>query len=247
MRRNRRRRSRRDGRLRRRRLLRATRPLAAIAAVGALLFGLDRALSIEDVRVRDADADLARAIERQLEQLKPLDFWHGRPAFLRERLLQAIPDLAEVRIRRLLPHTLIVRPVRRIPLALWQGEDGRVWLVDAQGTAYRRLRPDDDADLPLLRCDKEALPRGIAIVATLQAVDPRRAKTLSECIALAEGWRLNFDRRQRWLLPARDPSRRIARVVAVLREKRWRTGRWRVDARLSSRWFIRNAIHGGMI
>lgn len=243
---NRRLRPRRNWRLLRRRILQATRPVIYAVAVGGLLLALNHALSAETIRVHADDTSLAQAVEHHIARMQPLDFWHARPALVRAKLLAAIPDLAEVRILRVLPNTLHIRPIRRRQLALWQGAGGQIWLVDAKAEAYRPMRAGDNADLPLLRCNREQLPAAVAIVLTLQEEDPQRAKALSECIALADGWQLNFNRFQRWLLPD-HASAQLPRVVALLKGKRWQTGLWRVDARMSSRWFIRHAIQRGMI
>lgn len=247
MNRNRRHRPKRNWRLLRQRILCIMRPLLIAAAAGTLLIGLNRALDIERVHVLGADKALAQIIQQNIAKHKPLDFWHSRPARIRNQLLRAIPDLADVRVRRVLPHTLAITPKRRQPLALWQDRNRRIQLVDAAGVAYRPIRSEDLADLPLLRCGRAQLGEAIGIILILQHADRRRLQSLSECIALHDSWQLNFDKRQRWLLPSHAPAQRLVRVLALLDRKRWRQGLWRLDARSPSRWFIRHALHGGMI
>lgn len=248
MRKNRRRKAERNWQALRPYAARLGRMLLAATALAGLLFGLNRALAVKHVHVEGNDAALTKAISEHITRLGPLDFIHARPASLRGHLMAQLPELADVRVRRVLPHDLYVTPIRRQPLALWQAEDGQVFLVDATGLAYRPIQAGDGADLPLLRCAKDDLAAAISIITALQQTDHHRLQRLSECIALLDGWQLNFDRHQRWLLPrSLAPEIQIRRVIALLQNKRWHQGDWRLDARMDSRWFIRHATHGGVI
>ena len=65
-----------------------------------------------------------------------------------ERALAADPWLARVSVQRELPHTLVVRVVERVPVAIV--ELGGLYLVDAKGTPFKRLRGSEGAGLPVI-------------------------------------------------------------------------------------------------
>lgn len=60
-----------------------------------------------------------------------------------------IPWVKDARISRRLPDTLVVDIVEREPAAIWQ-QDGRLYLIDAEGVPLDRLSPAQMPDLPLL-------------------------------------------------------------------------------------------------
>lgn len=65
-----------------------------------------------------------------------------------ERALAADPWLAQVHVTRELPHTLVVRVVERVPVAIV--ELSGLYLVDASGTPFKRLRGGEGAGLPVI-------------------------------------------------------------------------------------------------
>lgn len=67
---------------------------------------------------------------------------------VRERLLD-YGWVADARVSRRLPDTLLVDIVERTPKAVWQ-EHGRLWLVDAHGVVLEPVRLDAMPDLPLV-------------------------------------------------------------------------------------------------
>jgi len=213
--------------------------LGLIAYLGNELF------SIQRIVIPQANAELRKAILAEIRT--PLDFIHSRPSRIRNQLLEALPDIAEVQIERRLPHTLISSARQRRPIALW-ANSGDVYLVDAKGRSYRRLRPSEDLDLPLFRMPEAMLPEASRLMFALVKVNRAQLQHLSECIGEDHDWRLYFDGGQRWLLPRDQRAGRVLdRVYHLLNKSRWRDGSWWVDARYSKRWFIRQARHGGMI
>ncbi len=234
-----------------RRVLRATaRALAGMMVLSALAAGgwwLNGLLTVRTWTIRGASGPVEAAMDDALARMEPLDLWRAWPGRLRRRLLADLPDLADLDVTRRLPDQLEIRAVMRKPVALWRGPRG-VMLVDAHGAPYRRMRRGEALDLPLLRAPSDRLPEALALMRAVRRADSRRWRRLSEVIAEAGGWRLNFARGEAWLLPGGDEgARRVRRMAELLHRKRWRKGLWRVDARLPDRWFIRKSRIGGVV
>ncbi|HXH72041.1 MAG TPA: cell division protein FtsQ/DivIB [Mariprofundaceae bacterium] len=215
-------------------------------AMTAGLWWLNGAMRIESWSIEGPKA-LQVAIGQQLELRKEqLDLIHAWPSCLHDDLLAAIPDLADVSIARQLPNHLQMVAVARRPMALWQDGD-QVWLVDDQATAYRKLAASESPDLPLLRVPQTDLAASVELLAGLQTADAGKLAELSEVRTDGSDWRLYFDRGELWMLPQEHDDRLLARLNGILNSPRWKNGTWRVDARASTRWYLRPAAQGGVI
>jgi len=224
----------------------------AMSGIAAVLLAagwwLNQALSVQSWQIRGVPEPLEVAIDKQLGGMQPLDLVHAWPSALQGRLLDSLPDLAEVNIARKLPDRLVISASMRMPVALWRDKDGVVQLVDGKGIAYRPLRPGEGQDLPLLRVAAENVAESVMLMLRLKQMDDARYASLSEWIGEPDGWRLNFDRGRCWLLPRGElAAPRMTRVLALMRDSRWKNGNWRVDVRASTRWFIRKSKPGGMV
>jgi cell division septal protein FtsQ len=193
-----------------------------------------------------AEVPIKIAIAAQLKHMPSRDFLSTRPDLLRQQWLQRIPDLAAVRITRILPDRLKIQADARVPIALWQDEQSRLYLVDAHGP-YRLLRKGESPDLPLLRMPASELPAAHSMLAALAREDMHRLAALSEIRAGNGHWQIYFSRGVIWLIPQSDEGSEIQHISSLLKQPRWKGRHWRVDARLASRWFIRPAGHGGVI
>jgi len=217
----------------------------AISSLGAIGYLGNKLFTVQNIRTPHADARLRKIILSKISQ--PLDFIHSRPATVRHHLLAALPDLAEVRVARRLPDTLIISVRKRQPIALW-AKAGEIYLVDTGGEPYRQLQSSEELDLPLLRMPEELLVESSMLIAALAKKAEPGLQHLSECIGGDMGWQLYFDGGQRWLLPRnRKTEQVIDRLSRLMSASRWRTGRWWVDARFTQRWFIRRSQRGGII
>ena len=194
-----------------------------------------------------AEAAIKQAIDMQLKNMASRDFLSTRPDLLREQWLQRIPDLANVRITRLLPDRLQIQADARVPTALWQDERSRLHLFDSQGNAYRLLRKGESPDLPLLRLPQAQLATAHAMIVALAQNDAASLSALSEIRAGTGYWHIYFSRGESWLIPLSNEAAEIQHITSFLKQPRWKGRHWRVDARLASRWFIRPAGHGGVI
>ncbi len=237
-------------RLRRRHAWRLIRPVltagGVLVSLGATLWGLNGALSVSHWQI-DGNTDLKARIEQQLQQMNHRDYLHTRPARLREQWLAAIPDLADVRISRRLPDALQVTAVARTPVALWQDEAGHIHLVDGKGHAYRPIAAGESPDLPMLRIRKNQLSQARLLLEALAAQRIRDLQALSEIRSSNQAWLVYFSRGERWMIPHRREARVLQKLADLLSRPRWRSRVWRVDARMTSRWFLRPAKHEGVI
>ncbi|MDQ6981484.1 MAG: hypothetical protein Q9M08_00555 [Mariprofundus sp.] len=217
-----------------------------VSVMATSIIWLNQKWSIGSWEIK-ADAPLKAAIEAQLQAMPNRDFLSTRPDQLRELWLQRIPDLADVRITRILPDRLRIQADARLPVALWQDEQSRLHLFDGHGNVYRLLKKGESPDLPLLRIPEEQLDAARKMIVALAQHDVQKLSGLSEIRAGSRHWKIYFSRGVRWLIPQGDEGSMIERIKSLLQQPRWRNRYWRVDARLSSRWFIRPAGHGGII
>jgi len=221
--------------------------MAGLALVLASAWWLNQALSVEVWTIRGVPEYLETAIDTELNTMKTLDFIHARPSRLRRILLARFPDLNDISITRSLPERLEIIARERVPVALWQNPDGKVSLVDGKAVPYRALHRGEQLDLPLLRTFRSDLVEAVNLLLVVNPANNDRYAHLSELISEGTSWRFNFDRGQSWLLPRGDGGRHIRDLIALMQQKRWRGGNWRIDARLPTRWFIRKSKMGGVV
>jgi len=217
--------------------------MVAVSASSAVWLNQKWSVAHWDIQ---ADAPIKIAIAAQLKHMPSRDFLSTRPDLLRQQWLNRIPDLAEVRITRILPDRLNIQADARVPVALWQDEQSRLHLVDAHGP-YRLLRKGESPDLPLLRMPATELSAARSMLAALARADMHRLAALSEIRAGNGHWQIYFSRGVSWLIPQSNEGSEIQHISSFLKQPRWKGRYWRVDARLASRWFIRPAGHGGVI
>ncbi|MDX8392070.1 MAG: hypothetical protein R8K53_05820 [Mariprofundaceae bacterium] len=225
--------------------------MTVLAMSGLLMAGgwwLNQALAVRTWQISGVAEPIELAVEAQLNNLPALDLMHTWPSVLRRQLLANVPDLATVNISRQLPDRLVIQATPRMPVALWQGKDDAVMLVDGHGQAYRPLRAGEMIDLPILRVSQAEISESVVLLLMLKQQDIARYANLSEWMAETDGWRLNFQRGRYWLLPrGAEAMPRMQDVLALMREKHWQSGDWRIDARAATRWFIRKSKLGGMV
>jgi len=231
--------------------------LVVLAGILSGAWSLNQNLSIKHWNIHAA-APLKADIEHALNNMDKLDFWHSRPALLREQLLNKVPDLAEINIQRQLPNTLVIHVTPRQAIALWlnkgevngkaSNEQGQLYLVDEQGIAYRARRHGESSDLPVLRMQQDHLVAACQWLATLKKEEPQWFARSSELFASHTGWKLNLIAGQQWQVPfgARG-LKSILQLSSILKQPRWHSGNWRIDTRLENRWFLRPAAHEGVI
>lgn len=213
--------------------------VAGVAFILASGWWLNQAWSVDAWTIRGVPPYLKTAIDTELSTMKTLDFIHAWPSRLHRELMARLPDLADVEIARSLPDRLTIIARERVPVALWQSPDGKVLLVDGQAVPYRALRRGEPLDLPLVRAARSDLGDAMKLLLAVKRGNGNRYANLSELIHEGNDWRFNFERGQSWLLPHGDDGQRIRDVIALMQQKRWRGGSWRIDARLPARWFIR--------
>jgi cell division protein FtsQ len=171
----------------RRNKLRAAAPwliaMALIVAIGAgtAVVYLTPAFDVERVQVVSARLVSAEQV-RAAAGVRP-----GTPLAavaaraVSRRVVAALPPVRAVTVRRILPATLQLRVVERVPAARAEAHGG-VWLIDATGVPYAPAGPDAAA-LPLLRTaapgstDPTTLA-GLRVLAALPAALQDRMRTL---------------------------------------------------------------------
>lgn len=241
--------------------------LALLAGVVSGAWSFNQGMRIKHWNIY-ATAPLKADIEHALQHMGKLDFWHSRPALLREQLLSKVSDLADVQILRQLPNTLVIHATPRQPIALWfnrgefnRGElnkdktnknttyaPGQLYLVDEHGIAYRARKHGEPSNLPVLRMQKKHLVAACQWLTALKKEQPQWFTRSSELSASSTGWKLNLVAGQQWQIPFGPRGlRNISRLGNILKQPRWHTGNWRIDTRWEDRWFLRPATHEGVI
>lgn len=225
-------------------LLRGTLVSSAIILCGFGVWKLNAQLSVSYWDV-DAEAHVQQQIEDYLTQQQYRDYWHTRAPTLQSELMQRIPDIEHVQVSRVLPDGLLIKAKARKPMALWKDESRQqVMLIDDKGVAYRALQRGESIDLPVLRVEVGQLQSASQVLNTLNQYDVRKLLNLSELIAFNEGWRLNFAKGEQWFIKMANLEHDVVQVINVLNKPRWAKGHWRIDARVSERWFIRPVSQG---
>jgi len=215
--------------------------LLLVVMIGFGLQQLNGAMAVRGCQVVCDDARLQQSVTMRLQQMAPLGFVASNPALLAQRLRALEPDIASIEVKRVLPHRLWVKASVRQPVALWTGGEGKVMLVDGDGMIYRALRHGELLDLPLLRVtDRRQVVVLAQLLDHLQQRNPQRVAAISELIVRDGLLRINLAQGAQWQCPLdQHLIARVDHIVALLNEKRWRHGSWRVDARQQDRWFIR--------
>jgi len=195
-----------------------------------------------------APKSLEQHIDSAMKSLPDYNFWSTRPGVLRTHLLQAVPDLENIDIRRTLTGSLQLYATARTPVGLWQKAESKTFLVDMHGTAYRPLQASETADLPILRVEKTDIREVSELLRFMKSKHPVYFSRISELFTSNNTWKINFDQGQQWLVSRnQDILYSITKIRELLEKPRWRSGHWRVDARAEKRWFFRPTGQEGVI
>jgi cell division protein FtsQ len=121
-------------------------------------------------------------------------------------------------LERRLPDTLFVRITERQPIAFWQ-RDGRLALIDRDGSVIAAERLDLDGPLPVLVGD-DAPAHAAALIAML-ATEPALAPRVNAATWLGDRrWNLRFDNGVEAALPETDPASAWHRLAGLERSDR---------------------------
>ena len=96
--------------------------------------------------------------------------------------LEQHPDLAHTTIRRVFPNTLVIHIVEEQPVALLL-QDGALYLVNAQGKAYKKAKPSSGKDLPVISACASTLERGECLRKALEAVTVFKAARIVHLVS----------------------------------------------------------------
>ena len=193
-------------------------------------------------------ANLEQQMDAAMSTMPAYDFWSTRPGVVRSHLLASVADLEEVTVQRTLSGSLYLDATARTPVGLWHNEESHLFLVDKHGTAYRPMANTEMADLPILRLGQSDIRQACALLRSMQSLQPHYFSRISELLADNSSWKINFDQGQQWMISRNEHvAHAISKVSNLLQKPRWRSGHWRVDARTTSRWFVRPAGQEGVI
>jgi len=215
--------------------------VALVLVSALLLHALNGALGVRAWQVQSGDSALQVAISAQLRKMAPLDFLDSRPQLLAQRLRNLEPDIAKLEIARRLPHSLLLQAAVRVPVALWARDDGRVWLVDGSGVAYRPIHRSEHLNLPLLRCESaQEAEKMVVLMHQMGLHDGELLSEISELVVEDGVVKVDMNRGAQWIFPLDGKmAARVAQIRALLARAPWNHGAWKIDARQQDRWFVR--------
>ncbi|MDX8376511.1 MAG: hypothetical protein R8L53_00635 [Mariprofundales bacterium] len=217
--------------------------IGVLCALLIIAISLPLVFAVKHTHIDGVDNQVRMQI-RQVLQKYEQDSWLHLPWHVQNVLQRELPVLESVQVQRVWPHSLWIRATARRPFVLWHepGVD-LPWLVDVNGVAYIKQERGTFLDAPLLRTSRLQLSFAVGLLRDLINETPERWKKLSECRQLRTGWRLNFEQKEYWILPYEYGSAKLdmKRIHTLLDTYPWNEGLWQVDARLPSRWFIRQS------
>ncbi|MDX8393429.1 MAG: hypothetical protein R8K21_02440 [Mariprofundales bacterium] len=221
----------------------------AIKLIGVLctlliiVISLPTVFAVRHTHIDGVDNQVSMQIRQVLQKYEQDSCLH-LPWKVQSLLQRELPVLESVQVQRVWPHSLWIRATARRPFVLWH-EPGVTlpWLVDVHGVAYIKQERGTFLDAPLLRTSRSQLSVAVNLLRDLINETPEHWKKLSEFRQLRTGWRLNFGQKEYWILPHEYESAKLymKRIHILLATYPWNKGLWQVDARLPSRWFIRQA------
>lgn len=181
------------------------------------------------------------ALEQQSRAMPLVDL-----TAIRERLLQ-FGWIADARVSRRLPDTLVIDVVERRPAAIWQNK-GRLSLIDTTGAIIAPVRLDAmPENLPIVV--GPAANRQVASLAGLMSSAPSLKPMFAGASWIGDRrWDLRFQSGETLSLPEGEAAARTALADFAKRDQRSRLlgqGFMRFDMRLPDRIVIRSAQEPG--
>lgn len=126
---------------------------AIVLVTAALLIGYDRILCSPDLRIRETVVKGCRELtEKEILSLASVSASSNLLTINQDaiaRRIRANPWVQEVFVGREFPDRLIIVVRERKSVALIERDDG-LFLVDGQGTPFKKLQPGEESDLPVL-------------------------------------------------------------------------------------------------
>jgi cell division protein FtsQ len=130
----------------------------------------------------------------------------AKPDLIKDELVSRFPEIATISVKATLPNKLIVQITERIPIFVWQRQDGTAEWVDAHGYKFP-IRGEVEnlvtiyayGDPPLIQADQEISTNPVEALNTTaivqpEFIEPSMIKAITELIALApQGASISYD------------------------------------------------------
>jgi cell division protein FtsQ len=157
----------------------------------------------------------------------------------RARLLSN-PWIADATVLKLYPDRLRIEIRERKPFALWQ-KDGRIALIDSEGTVLETTAPPRFANLPMV-VGNGAEHSAQAFLALVRRFPEIAQATESSVLVAERRWNLHLKSGVEILLPAIEPDRALRTLVELDRSKKLLSRDIvLIDLRLSDRVTVRQS------
>lgn len=157
-------------------------------------------------RSRASSAEIAQALGVE----KGISIFDLDPHFLREKL-ESLAWVRSAIVERRLPNTLYVRLMERVPVALWQDEQGRTFLVDERGVTIKEA-PHGQQHSFLIVTGKDAAVNAPELVKHLAKYPLVNTHVTGASFISMRQWELVIDGRLRVKLPEDNLNAALARV-----------------------------------
>ncbi|MBO9714331.1 FtsQ-type POTRA domain-containing protein [Sphingomonas sp.] len=170
--------------------------VATAEIVGDAGFRLSK-IDITGLKRMDRNTVYAQALDQKSRAMPLIDL-EG----VRQRLLQ-YPWIADARVSRRLPDTLVIHIVEREPAAIWQHAGGQLTLIDVDGASIEPVSREAMPALPLLVGDN-ANTQELARRTLLEAAPMLRPMVKAATWIGNRRWNLTFDTGETLMLPEGD-------------------------------------------
>lgn len=185
---------------------RVTRFTQSIAASLSSRAGLRLDSIVVEGRSRASNAEIAQALGVQ----KGMSIFDLDPHSLRDKL-ESLAWVRSAIVERRLPNTLYVRLMERVPVALWQDQESRTFLIDEQGAMIKEA-PHGQRHSFLVVTGKGAAVNAPELVKHLAKYPLVNTHVTGASFISMRQWELMIDGRLRVKLPQDNLELALARV-----------------------------------
>jgi cell division protein FtsQ len=151
--------------------------------------------------------------------------------------LEAIPEVREARVARVLPHTIRIAIRERVPVALWQSQ-GVQRLIDEEGSVLTSPKYKTKKALPVIVGDDA--PKHTSELLAMLATQPDLTPHVVAAVRVGERrWNVQLSNKVTVLLPEEGAARAWARFGQLVRSEGILTRAVRaIDLRIEDRIFV---------
>lgn len=167
-------------------------------------------LSLDEIIVEGRSQASSIDIAEALQVEKGMPIFELDPHELRDRL-EALPWVRSAIVERRLPHTLYVRLMERVPVALWQDGEQRTHLVDDRGVVIKEVTTGKSHSFFVVT-GKDAPQAVPTLIKELDRYPLVKVLVTGASYVSSHQWELILNGRLHIKLPDKDLGRALAKL-----------------------------------